>query len=61
MTDKILALLSFTGLATFLSVVVVFVRELNLSIVIIGVLALAGFDFWNSFRKPQSPDSGTDG
>ena len=61
MSDEILAALSFAGLAAFLMVVVVYVREIDLSIVIIGVLVLAAYDFWTTLRKPKTTNASSDG
>tara|TARA_B000000441_G_C21627720_1_gene281521 strand:- start:554 stop:745 length:192 start_codon:yes stop_codon:yes gene_type:complete len=51
MTDKILAAISLIMLFAFLSVVVVFVREIDLAIVIFLGIGLASYDFWTHFKN----------
>tara|TARA_E500000331_G_scaffold317514_1_gene328972 strand:+ start:530 stop:706 length:177 start_codon:yes stop_codon:yes gene_type:complete len=51
MTDRILAAISLLMLFAFLSVVVVFVREIDLAIVIFLGIGLASYDFWAHFRN----------
>jgi hypothetical protein len=46
MTDKFLALLSFMVLFAFLAVLVGFLREADLTIIVLGVLAAAAYDFY---------------
>ena len=51
MTDRILAAISLLMLFAFLSVVVIFVREIDLAIVIFLGIGLASYDFWAHFRN----------
>ena len=51
MTDKLLAAISLLMLFAFLSVVVVFVREIDLAIVIFLGIGLASYDFWTHFKN----------
>lgn len=53
MVDKILAALSLALLVSFLGVVVVFVREVDLTIVISLGIGLATYDLWTSTRTPD--------
>ena len=48
MLDKILAAIAMLMLIGFVSIIVVFVMEPDLTIIIVGVLALAIYDFWQS-------------
>ena len=50
-TDKILAVISIVGLVLFTGVVVVFVRELDLAMVILLCLAMGANDFRRTFRN----------
>ncbi len=50
MTDKVLAALSFLGLIGFTGIVVVFVREIDLAIVVLMCLAMGIYDLWSTFR-----------
>lgn len=58
MLDKILATISILMFIGFVSIIVVFVMEPDLTIVIVGVVALAVYDFWRSNsgkRKGRRP------
>lgn len=48
MLDKILAAISILAMTGFVMFVVVSVMEPDLSIIIVGVLAMAIYDFWRS-------------
>jgi|GEM_PF-2077239 hypothetical protein len=54
MTDRILATISLAMLFTFLGVVVVFVREVDLAIVIFLGIGLASYDFWTHFKNDDA-------
>ena len=54
MTDKVLATLSMAALILFTSVVVVFVRELDLAVVIIICLSIGIYDFWVTLRNKRN-------
>jgi hypothetical protein len=54
MTDRIIAILSIIGLVVFTSVLIGFVRELDLSVVIILCLIIAVHDFWSTFRDQNN-------
>lgn len=51
MADKILALLSLSLLIAFVGIVVVYVGELDLTIIAVVVLLMVVYDFWDSLRK----------
>ena len=53
-TDKILATLSLLGLIIFTGIVVVFVRELDLAIVVLMCLGIGVYDFWTTVRDAQN-------
>lgn len=60
MTDRILAVAALLVLAAFLGVLIVFVPEIDLTIVIVVVLILAAVDFYlaafrNRKRGPPPP------
>jgi dolichol kinase len=58
MLDRILATISILMLIGFVSIIVVFVMEPDLSIIIIGVLAMAVYDFWGTIggkSKARAP------
>ena len=58
MADKVFAAVSIGLLIAFLGVVVAFVREIDLAIVILLGIGLAGYDFWTSiFRNGDSAGS----
>ena len=57
MTDRILAFLSLAGLAAFLAVLGWFLKEVDLTIVIVSVIALAFYDFY-FYRFKNSGKSG---
>jgi len=54
--DRIIALTALAGLIVFVSVLVWFVREVDLTIIIVGSLALACFDFFTTLFKPKKAD-----
>lgn len=58
MTDKIMAVLGLATLVVFLGTVVVFVPEVDLAIVVVFVSALAGYDFWRTFRERRKNHKG---
>lgn len=52
MTDKLLAVLSFAALVAFCAVLVWFVPEPDLTIVVVVVVALGAYDFYQTaFRR----------
>ena len=61
MVDKLLAALSLLMLVAFLAVVVVFVREVALTIVILLGIALAAYDIWTSSRPSAEAARGQKG
>ena len=54
MIDKVLAVLSLSALAAFTGVVIVFVRELDLAVVIVICLLIGAYDFWATFRDRKN-------
>ncbi len=57
-TDRILAVISILGLILFTGVVVVFVRELDLAMVVLICLAMGANDFWRTFKNDANGASG---
>jgi hypothetical protein len=55
MLDKVLAVISLAAFIGFLVVVVTFVGRMNLTIVVIIVIAMAIYDFWREFRNQARP------
>lgn len=51
MTDKLLAVISIVGLIAFTLIVTTFVKELDLWLVVIGVLGMAVYDFVQTLGK----------
>lgn len=60
MLDKVMASISIVLFIGFLAIVVVFVNEVDLTIVIVGVLMLAVYDFWRSNRNDNEESAGKD-
>ena len=58
MLDKILAVLSLTALLAFTLIVVLYVRELDLAIVILICLLIGCYDFWSTFRDQKNRANG---
>ncbi len=57
MLDKVLAIVAILTLFAFVSVVVWYVPEPDLTIIIVIVLVMAVFDFYlQTFRKKNSDD-----
>jgi hypothetical protein len=54
MIDKVLAVLSLSALLVFTGIVVVFVRELDLAVVIVICLLIGAYDFWATLRKRKN-------
>lgn len=54
MLDKILATISLLALISFMGIVVVYVKELDLTIVIVVVLIMATYDFWITFHNKKT-------
>jgi hypothetical protein len=54
MTDKVLAAMALGGLAAFCGVVVWFVPDVDLTIVMVGVLVLAVVDFYRTIFHRNS-------
>lgn len=51
MVDKVLALLSIVVFIGFLLIVVVFIKRPDLTIITVGVILMAVYDFWTAFRN----------
>ena len=51
MTDKLLAVISIAGVISFTLIVTTFVKELDLWLVVIAVLAMAVYDFVDTLRS----------
>jgi hypothetical protein len=58
MLDKILAVLSRAALAGFVAIVVGFVRELDLTVVVLICVLIACYDFWTTFRDRKDRTNG---
>lgn len=56
MIDKILALLALATFAAFVATVPAFVPDIDLMIVTIFAVCLAGYDFWRELSKPKNDD-----
>jgi hypothetical protein len=55
MTDRILSILALAGFSAFLFILAWWVRELDLTIVIIVGVAMAAYDFWRlAFRSDNN-------
>ncbi len=54
MTDKIIAALALAGFAAFIAVLVIFVREIDLIIVSVIGLLLAGYDFYRDLFRSKN-------
>ena len=49
--DKLLALISFAVICTFLGIMIYWVRDVDLTIVCLVILAMIGYDFYRlAFR-----------
>lgn len=48
LVNRVLAVLALALFAAFCLVIVVFVPDIDLSVVILGTVALAGYDFWRT-------------
>lgn len=59
MTDRLLATLSMAALIAFLGIVVVFVKEIDLGLIVILCLAIGIYDFWTDLRTRN--DDGPNG
>ncbi len=58
MLDRILAALSLAALLGFTLIVVVFVRELDLAVVILICLLIGCYDFWSTFKAQRDRANG---
>ncbi len=58
MTDRLLAIASLAALALFTGVVVVFVKEIDLMLVVLLCLMMGVYDFWTTFRKQAKGGDG---
>jgi hypothetical protein len=56
MLDKVLAVISLAGLITFVSILMVYVAEIDLTIITVVVLIMAVFDFYLLTRSPPKSD-----
>lgn len=54
MTDRIMALVAFLFLLGFLAVLVIGVPHIDLIVVVLITLLLAGWDFWKHSGKPDT-------
>jgi len=54
--DRMVALTALAGLIVFVAVLIWFVQEVDLTIIIVGSLALACFDFFTTLFKPKKAD-----
>lgn len=54
MTDRIMALVAFLFLSGFLAVLAIGVPHIDLILVVLITLLLAGWDFWKHSGKPDS-------
>lgn len=54
--DRIIALTALAGFILFVAVLVWFVKEIDLTIIIVGSLALACFDFYKTLFKSNKTD-----
>ncbi len=52
-TDRLFALLALAGLIIFVAVLVGFVAEIDLTIIIVGSVTMACYDFYQSLFKPK--------
>ena len=59
MLDKVLATLAVLLLIAFLGIVVVFVREYDLAVVIVLVLAMAIHEIWHELRAAAKGRNGS--
>ena len=57
MLDRTLAIFSLLALVAFMGIVTWFVNEPDLWIVVLIVLAMAGYDFWRTLRPRKGPKS----
>ena len=60
MLDKILAVLSLATLLAFTLSVIIFVRELDLAVVILLCILIGCYDFWSTFRDQRDRANGND-
>jgi len=51
MLDRVLAVFSLAALAGFVGIVAGFVRETDLTIFVLIVVAAAGYDFWRELSR----------
>lgn len=56
MTDRILAIIALATFAVFVSVVPIFVPDIDLIVVTLIAIGLAAFDFWRELRTPKDGD-----
>lgn len=56
MLDKVLAVISLAGLVTFVAILMVYVAEIDLTIITVVVLVMAVFDFYLLTRSPSKSD-----
>lgn len=54
MTDRLMALVAYLFLFGFLAVLAIGVPRVDLIVVILVTLGLAGWDFWKHSGKPDS-------
>ena len=50
MLDKVLATLSIVLFIAFVGIVVIYVKEVDLTIIIVAVVIIAAYDFWKALR-----------
>jgi hypothetical protein len=59
MLDKLLAALSMMALILFLGIVIWFVREPDLTLIIVIPVGIAIYAVWTSFREKSNGDNGS--
>ena len=53
MIDRILALVSFLSLVFFLAILVYYIREPDLTVVVVIGIVMAAYDFWRELAKSR--------
>lgn len=60
MLDKSLAAISIVLFLGFMGIVIYFVKELDLTIIVVAVLMMAIYDFWRATRNNDKKNAGED-
>jgi hypothetical protein len=55
MLDKLFVAIAFAALVVFCGIVVVYVKEPDLTVTIVLILFIAGYDFWISVFRARGP------